>query len=344
MNDILRLAKEVRKQRRKVSENPSVEEYRLLADDLQEMANVALWQGETTNALSAVDESLSIYLRLYQTQHDAFLPYVAASLNNRARVLSTLGRLEEALAATEEAVDNYRKLAEKNPGTFLPDLAMSLNNVGNMLSELGRREEALATTEEAVDNYRKLAEKNPGTFLPDLAMSLGAHGNVLSGMGRHNDAVAVFAEGLKLITAALQKLPAAFAELSASLLRDYLASAKADEMEPNKELVEPVRKALDEYTAPKAVDSLNALLSMTEKAVKSEHPTEHEVFKALTAIGGDANAPAELRALAERLISVLNGERDRAKITVGLRTELSEAMDALLTRIAGNNITLLDNA
>jgi hypothetical protein len=40
--------------------------------------------------------------------------------------------------------------------------------------------------------------------------------------------------------------------------------------------------------------------------------------------------------LAERLLALLNGERDRAKLTVGLAPELSEAMEKLLARVSAD--------
>jgi hypothetical protein len=45
----------------------------------------------------------------------AFLPDLAASLNNQSGRLAELGRGEEALAAVEEAVTAYRQLADARP-------------------------------------------------------------------------------------------------------------------------------------------------------------------------------------------------------------------------------------
>ncbi len=71
---------------------------------------------------------------------------------------------------------------------------------------------------------------------------------------------------------------------------------------------------------------------MTEEASKSDEPT-HEAYGILTTLRDREDMPEELRALAERLISVLHRERNRDKLLAGLPIELSEAMDKLLSSI-----------
>jgi len=76
------------------------------------------------------------------------------------------------------------------------------------------------------------------------------------------------------------------------------------------------------------------MFSAAEEAVRSGQPTEHEIFKFLTDVAADADASAELRTLAERLLALLNGERDRGKFTAGLAPELSDVMERLLARVS----------
>jgi len=71
---------------------------------------------------------------------------------------------------------------------------------------------------------------------------------------------------------------------------------------------------------------------MTEEAAQLEEPSEHKVYNLLTSIREDHAAPAELRTLVERLLQVLAGERDRAKLTARLPTERGEEMNELLSR------------
>ncbi len=54
-------------------------------------------------ALAAVEEAAGIYRQLAQARPDAFLPYLAAALNNLASTLSSLNRPAEASAIREEA-------------------------------------------------------------------------------------------------------------------------------------------------------------------------------------------------------------------------------------------------
>jgi len=166
--------------------------------------------GRREEALAATQEAVDIYRGLARANPQAFLPYLAASLNNLGNRLSALGRREEALTATQEAVDIYRGLARANPQAFLPYLAGSLNNLGAMLSALGRREEALAATAEAADLYRDLARANPQAFLPDLAMSLNSLGNRLSALGRREEALRATQEAVEIRRQLAQENPQAF--------------------------------------------------------------------------------------------------------------------------------------
>ncbi len=194
--------------------------------------------GRREEALAATEEAVAIQRELAQANPQAFLPYLATSLNNLGAMLSNLGRREEALAATQEAVDIRRKLAQANPQAFLPYLATSLNNLGRDLSALGRREEALAATQEGANIYRQLAQAHPQAFLPDLARSLGAHGSVLMGLGRPAEAAAAFAEGLRHILPFSRAHPQAFAPLAEALREEYLAACRAAGIEPGEGLTQ----------------------------------------------------------------------------------------------------------
>ena len=86
-----------------------------------------------------------------EAQPAAYLPDLAASLNNLSNRLGELGRTEEGLATITEAVEIRRRLAEAQPAAYLPDLAASLNNLSLRLGALGRTEEGLAAITEAVE-------------------------------------------------------------------------------------------------------------------------------------------------------------------------------------------------
>ncbi|HET8658791.1 MAG TPA: caspase family protein, partial [Micromonosporaceae bacterium] len=114
----------------------------------------------STHAVEAAQPGVALLRGLAQANPDAYLPNLAASLNNLAVHLAEVGRRDQALAPITEAVDIYRRLAQANPDAYLPDLAMSLNNLALGLAGVGRRDQALAPITEAVDIYRRLAQAN----------------------------------------------------------------------------------------------------------------------------------------------------------------------------------------
>jgi len=186
-----------------------------------ELATLYRNLGELFRALEFQEKAVNLYRTLARKNPGAFLPDLAASLNNLGAVLSALGRREEALGTTQEAVGRYRELAQRNPDAFLPYLAGSLNNLGMMLSALGRREEALRVTQEAVEIHRELAQENPDAFLPDLAGSLNNLGAMLSALGRREEALEATQEAVGHYRELAQKNPDAFLPYLARSLGTY---------------------------------------------------------------------------------------------------------------------------
>ncbi|MFC8720960.1 tetratricopeptide repeat protein [Kitasatospora sp. NPDC057198] len=151
-------------------------------------------------ARTAVDLTQTItnrYRALAEANPDAYLPDLAASLNNLSNRLGEMGRRADGLAAIEEAVRHYRTLAEANPDAYPPDLAASLNNLSNRLGEVGRRAQGLAAIEEAVAIRRALTTVNPDGYLPDLAMSLNNLSVDLGEMGRRAEGLAASEEAVR---------------------------------------------------------------------------------------------------------------------------------------------------
>ena len=154
--------------------------------------------GRREQALAAIEEAVAAYRQLAGARPDAFLPALAASLNNQSLHLAELGRREQALAAIEEAVAAYRQLAGARPDAFLPALAMSLNNQSLHLAELGRREQALAAIEEAVTIRRQLADTRPQVYSAPLAASLQQLASLLEAAGKEPEANTARAEAARL--------------------------------------------------------------------------------------------------------------------------------------------------
>ncbi|WP_435113705.1 tetratricopeptide repeat protein [Nocardiopsis synnemataformans] len=158
-------------------------------------------------AADLTHRQVDIYRGLVAQDAGAFLPDLAASLNNQSNRLGDVGRREQALEAITEAVDHYRALAEQSPDAFLPDVAMALNNQSNHLGALGRREQALEAITEAVQVRRALAEQNPDTFLPDLATSLNNQAVHLSGLGWQEKALEAITEAVQVRRALARQRP-----------------------------------------------------------------------------------------------------------------------------------------
>ncbi|MFJ9692629.1 tetratricopeptide repeat protein [Kitasatospora sp. NPDC101183] len=136
------------------------------------------------------------YRALAVADPDAYLPDLAAALNNLSVRLGALGRWAEGLTAVEEAVAICRILVEVNPDAYLPDLATALNNLSVDLGEVGRQADGLTAIEEAVSIRRTLAEADSDAYLPDLAGSLTNLSTRLGAVGRRVEGLTVIEEAV----------------------------------------------------------------------------------------------------------------------------------------------------
>jgi tetratricopeptide (TPR) repeat protein len=100
----------------------------------------------------------------------AFLPNLAAALNNLGIRYSELGRREEALQPTEEAVRIRRELSQSNPA-FLPDLATSLGAYGLVQRQAGELQAARESFQEGLAVLLPVLQVYRDAFLP-LAQGL----------------------------------------------------------------------------------------------------------------------------------------------------------------------------
>ncbi|GLZ09532.1 hypothetical protein Acsp03_69980 [Actinomadura sp. NBRC 104412] len=126
--------------------------------------------GDRQAALEPTREAVKIYRRLAEAEPAAYLPDLAASLNNLGIHLAQVGDRQAALEPTREAVKIYRRLAEAEPAAYLPDLAQSLWATAWIRNVHGiELTEAAAAVEEAITIYRALAEQIPEAFNRYLA-------------------------------------------------------------------------------------------------------------------------------------------------------------------------------
>src|SRR6267154_725368 len=91
-------------------------------------------QNRIEDARREYEESLKTYRKLAQKDPEAYLPSVAATLNN-------LGILDRDKTRMKEALKTYRELAQKDPATYLLYVAITRNNLGNLDSDQNLIEE-----------------------------------------------------------------------------------------------------------------------------------------------------------------------------------------------------------
>ena len=192
--------------------------------------------GERKAALVAAREAVELYRGLAEASPQAYMPALAASLNNLAAFLSGVGERGEALVAAREAVEVYRVLAEASPQAYMPDLAMSLNNLAIRLSEVGERGEAEEMAREAVEAYRVLAEASPQAYTTGLVASVTTLACILAVYGHPEEALEVFVEDFDHLSPAV---------------RAHLLVARADWREDG-------READDLITAAQEADATDA--------------------------------------------------------------------------------------
>jgi hypothetical protein len=127
-----------------------VDRYRdLLATGRHPSDRPYLWRYTWRHCADGGPQGIAALRELVEIDTEAFLPDLAAALNNLGIRYREVGRRQDAVAPTEEAVATYRTLAADNPA-FLPDLAMALNNLGVFYSEVGREAEIDAAWEKAL--------------------------------------------------------------------------------------------------------------------------------------------------------------------------------------------------
>jgi tetratricopeptide (TPR) repeat protein/nucleoside phosphorylase len=201
--------------------------------------------GRREAALAATREAVKLYRSLAMQNPDAFLPYLAATLNKLGNTLADSGTHEPALAATRESVEIYRALATRNPDASLPYLAASLNNLAYMLRIMGQLKPALAAAHEAVGLNRSLVKRDPAAWQPDLAMSLNNLGNILSAIGQHEPALRVTSEAVDLLRALATRSPDMFLPGLASSLNNLGAMPSIGGQRES--ALTAIREAVDVY-------------------------------------------------------------------------------------------------
>jgi len=100
---------------------------------------------------------------------EAYLPDVAATLNNQGNLQGDQHDFAAAAESYREALARYRTLAEAHPEVYLPNVATTLNNLGNLQRVQHDFAAAAESYREALAICRTLAEAHPEAYLPNVA-------------------------------------------------------------------------------------------------------------------------------------------------------------------------------
>ena len=153
-------------------------------------------QNHHTKAQTVYQEALGTYRKLANANPQAYLSYVAQTLNSLGILYSDTQRLSDSEQAFKEALGTYRKLANANPQAYLPDVANTFNNLGFLYSNTQRLSDSEQAYQEALGTYRKLANANPQAYLSYVAQTLNSLGILYSDTQRLSDSEQAYQEAL----------------------------------------------------------------------------------------------------------------------------------------------------
>jgi len=213
---------------------------------------------------SSYKDSLEIRRILAVVSPQEYLPKVASTLNNLAKLHSDIGNSLIAFEEYDEALEIFRSLSVSNPQAYLPDDVQSLNNLAKLHSDTGNSLIALEEYKEALEIYRTLSDSNPQAYLPDVAKSLNNLANLHSKTGDFQKALEEYKESLKILKTLAVSNPQVYLPYVAETLNN-LSSLHISGI-PNKELsLKYANEALDILSKCNDTPSVREQL---EKAVK----------------------------------------------------------------------------
>ncbi|MCQ2337729.1 MAG: tetratricopeptide repeat protein [Paludibacteraceae bacterium] len=181
-----------------------------LAELLFEYAKFLQEENQFHLAEQPYTEALEIRRELAATNPSAYLPDVAATLNNLGNLHSDNNRYEEAEEEYKEALGIYRELAKTNPSAYRPDVAGTLNNLGVLHWNNNKYEEAEKEYKEALEIRRELAKTNPSAYRPDVAMTLNNLGILHRNNNRYEEAEKEYKEALGIYRELAAANPSAY--------------------------------------------------------------------------------------------------------------------------------------
>lgn len=161
--------------------------------ELNETGVKAYGEGKYADALTSLEESLSLARRLYnKTQFPDGHAAIALSLNNLANLYQTLGKLDAAEPLLKDALEMRQKLYK---GQDHANLAISLNNLAKLYQAQGKLADAEPLAKDALEMCRRLFKDQDH---PDLAISLNDLGHLYEAQGKLGDAEPLYKDALEI--------------------------------------------------------------------------------------------------------------------------------------------------
>ncbi|MBW1616097.1 MAG: tetratricopeptide repeat protein, partial [Deltaproteobacteria bacterium] len=121
-------------------------------ENLFEYAYFLQRHNQFNKAIPLYKEVLQIYRGLAKVNPQAYLPYVANTLNNLGNLQQENNKTKEAFESHKEALQIRRELSETNPQAYLPDVAMTLINLSIFYLKFEPdRDKSIAYAQEVLD-------------------------------------------------------------------------------------------------------------------------------------------------------------------------------------------------
>ena len=157
---------------------------------------------------------LEQYRGLAKENPDAYLPSVAATLNNLGLLYSESKRTNEAEKAYREAVEIRRSQGKADPAA----LALCLNNLANLYRDNEKMDEAEKAYTESLEIRRNLARDDPAVYQRSVMATLTNLGNIYRSDKRPDEAEKAYREVLDTARSLAQGNPNTFRPDMAAVL------------------------------------------------------------------------------------------------------------------------------
>lgn len=167
---------------RKISKSQRDREY-LVAGTLGDLSTVYLKMDKDEIAERLLDECLSIYYRLAETEPELYKPKLAKATGNMGIIYRNMRKHEESEQKFLETLEIIKNLPEFLRQQYQHHLADTVHNLAGLYTDMGRYIEAKDLFEIAIRIYREYSELIPEPYNWIVSSALRNYASLLSKMG-----------------------------------------------------------------------------------------------------------------------------------------------------------------